>query len=360
MILQSLSLQNFRSYAKAAFTFSPETTVVVGPNTTGKSNLVEAVYLLASGKSFRAEKDIQLMTFHKDITRVTGQLEDSDQEQGALEVLITSIGQESDTPREQNMTKRYFVNGVPKRRVDFAGILPAVLFSPSDLEIVIDGPSVRRRFLDDVLEQTDRSYRIALATYQKAMRQRNALLETTRELGIRNEKLFSYWDDMLIEHGSVITQKREALIEYLNTQSRQLISFRVAYDKSVISRERLNQYKEAEVAAGVTLVGPHRDDFLLYLSQGEEQDIRQYGSRGQQRLVVLGLKLLQVAYMADVLGSRPLLLLDDIFSELDDKHIKLVLDVVPKQQTIMTTTHKEFVDQKKLKETNIIELEIGK
>jgi DNA replication and repair protein RecF len=339
MNLQSIHLQNFRSYAKADFTFSPEVTFIVGENTAGKSNLIEAMSYLSSGKSFRADKELQVIKFGTEVARVTGKVTGEDSV--TLETVFAFLPSPG---REAYFQKRFLVNEVPKRRVDFAGILPSVLFTPEDLEIIIASPSIRRNFFDSVLEQIDRDYRQALLSYTKAIRQRNALLEDVRETGSRNTEQFSYWDDLLIKNGQVITRKREVFVTFLNTGEKTILPLQVQYEPSRISVERLLQYKDAEVGAGVTLVGPHRDDFHVTIPvQKEEKDVRYFGSRGQQRLVVLQLKLLQILYMEQSLGSRPLLLLDDIFSELDSGHINHILEEIPKQQTIITTTHEEFL-----------------
>ncbi|MBI2431204.1 MAG: DNA replication and repair protein RecF [Candidatus Levybacteria bacterium] len=343
MILEHLSLQNFRSYSKSDFTFSPYTTVIVGPNTSGKTNLLEAIYLLSSGKSFRAERDVEMIRFQEELARVKGKTDDSE-----LEVVLTT------------QLKKYLVNGVSKRRIDFTDNLMVVIFAPADLEIVVDSPSVRRNFLDESISQVDREYRQALITYSKALRQRNALLDLAREKGVRNERQFTYWDQLLIQAGEVITKRREEFIAFLNSKEKDVFDFAAIYDKSVISKERLLQYKDAEMGAGVTLVGPHRDDFSVFMFNNMREtthDMKLFGSRGQQRLVVLQLKLLQLIFMEEATGQRPLLLLDDIFSELDDAHIHLVSEIMDRQQTILTTTHKEFIDKKHLKEANVIELE---
>lgn len=351
MILQSLSLQNFRSYKRATFDFSSETTFIIGENTAGKSNLIEAISFLSRGKSFRADKEIQVIRFGSDIARVLGKVTGEDRVQ--LETVFALLPVQNG---ERFFQKRYLVNGLPKRRVDFAGQLPSVLFTPEDLEIIIASPSVRRNFLDAVLEQVDREYRIALNAYTKALRQRNALLEFARETGQRKTEQFSYWDELLIQNGQLITKKREAFIEFINREGKEVMDCVVSYGHSRISEERLLQYKEAEAAAAVTLVGPHRDDFSVQISAGkEEKDVRFFGSRGQQRLVILQLKLLQLSYMERHLGERPLLLLDDIFSELDNRHISHVLELVGKQQTIITTTHEEFI-QSQEKSSKVIHL----
>ncbi len=340
-MLISLSLHNFRNHKKADFSFDSGTTVIIGPNGSGKTNLIEAISMLALGKSKKAEKDQQLIRFTEVACQVKGKLS-RNSEEDLMEVLL---GQKE----TGFLQKKYLVNGVAKRRVDFAGNLLVVHFSPVDLDMIAGQPSQRRKFLDDVLEQTDFSYRNALTLYFKALKQRNALLEQVQELGVRDEKLFSYWDELLITHGNTITNKRAGLIHYLNEQKKTLFPFSLGYDSSTISRERLLQYKNAEVGAGVTLVGPHRDDVIIETETGGSSvAVRHFASRGQQRLVALEMKLMQLAYIARQMDEKPLLLLDDIFSELDGVHIEKILSVLPAYQTIITTTHREFVPERML------------
>lgn len=377
-MLTHLSLQNFRSYTKSEFAFGSNTTVIVGPNTSGKTNLIEAISLLSTGKSFRADKDVQLIQFEKEMARVKGKVEDPEDPSRspsgsvrtrlteridgagiALEVLLT-IGE---VGGKKSPLKRYMVNGVGKRLVDFAAHLPTVLFSPSDLAIIADSPSGRRKFLDAVLEQANREYRLAHSEYVKALRQRNALLEQVRETGKRDNRVFAYWDELLIKNATIISLEREAFIKAFNDSNKEIFDCTAMYDKSILSKERLLQYKDAEIGAGVTLVGPHRDDFSIRIypngtpNKHELVDLKFYGSRGQQRLAILQLKVFQLSFLEKTLEKRPLLLLDDIFSELDSGHIELVSGLIGKQQTIMTTTHEEFVDKKVLKEAHMIKLD---
>lgn len=348
MNLKHLSLQNFRNYAKHSIEFENPLTVVLGPNTAGKTNLLEAIYLLSTGKSFRALADLEVISFDKDISRVKGELEDG----VVLEVVVSRRDKEG----RPGLYRKYLINGLPKRRADFAGYFHTLLFSPSHLDIISGSPGLRRVFFDEVLEPTDRDYRIALVAYEKALKARNALLHAVREgRKSRDESVFEYWDSLLIKNADVISEKRREFVEYINGFKKDLIDFSVEYDKSEMSRERLVQYKHAEEASGMTLVGPQRDDFLIYLEKGKEA--KNYGSRGQQRLVVLQLKLAQLAYIEKVLGERPMLLLDDIFSELDDEHIGEVIGVIGKQKTVITTTHKEFL--KRLpKDASVLELRL--
>src|SRR5581483_8568682 len=336
MFLKSLSLQNFRNYPKSEFSFSPQSTLVVGPNTSGKSNLLEAISFLSFGKSSKTEKDAEAIQFDKDFARLKGSITNN-QDSLDLEVVITP------------MSKKYLVNGVAKRRVDFSSHVSCVIFSPADLDIIIGSPSLRRNFLDEALESVDREYRVALLEYTKALRQRNSLLDLVQKTGKRQTSQFEYWDELLIRHGNYLTKKRAEFITYINSKEKDIFNCTAVYDKSEISKERLLQYENAEVLSGVTLDGPHRDDFLVELgdkAQNLTHNAKKFGSRGQQRLVILQLKFIQMDFIEKGLGERPILLLDDVFSELDEGHIGVVLQIIDKQQTVTTTTHKELVPPK--------------
>lgn len=359
MFLKSLSFQNFRSYKKSDFTFGSNTTFIVGQNTAGKTNLIEGMFFLSSGKSLRAEKDFELIKFGESICRIKGKMSDG-REVAELEVLFVN--------QNNNFSKKHLVNGISRRRIDFAANFNVVLFSPEALEIIIGPPSLRRGFLNNVLEQVDRDYRLAISTYEKALRQRNALLDLVKETGKRPEQQFEYWDEILIKNGELVTQKRAELIDFINKESKEIYDFTLIYDKSIVSKNRLLQYKEAELGAGVTLVGPHRDDIQFSCETGsgsagqisnketELIDIKAFGSRGQQRLAVLQLKLLELSFIEKSLGERPVFLLDDIFSELDSGHIKHILSMLGRQQTIITTTHEEFVPKDILEKSQVIKL----
>jgi DNA replication and repair protein RecF len=380
MILTSLVLQNFRSYSQKKFDFQNQTTVIVGQNTAGKTNLVESMMLLSSGKSVRAQKDSEMIRFGQDVAWVKGLVKITHPlpppGEGRLSASIPSGGGElkgwvssedkitlevmiaQGEATGGRLTKKYLVNGLAKSRTNFIGSLPSVLFRPEELDIIVDGPSMRRDFLHEVLEQVDREYRAAKLIYDKALRQRNALLDVAKETGRRNEEQFQYWDNLLITNGNMITQKREAFISFVNETQKDIMPLVMTYDKSTISEERLLQYKDAEIHAGVTLVGPQRDDFFIEIpdSIGQYHNVQHFGSRGQQRLVILQLKMLHIQFVENMLGKKPLLVLDDIFSELDERHIALVMERISGQQVIITTTHKEFIDEKLLKDFAMIEL----
>jgi DNA replication and repair protein RecF len=352
--LKTLSLQNFRSYEKSSFDFDNKT-LIIGPNTAGKTNVIEAISMISNGKSFKTDKDAQMVKFGQEIGRIKGQVgEDS------LEIVLTT----GEVEGQRTQTKKFLVNGVSKRRQDFVGRLQTVLFSPLDLEIVIGSPSNRRNFMDEALEQVDPDYRIAISEYEKGIRQRNSLLELSRKMGRRDVKQFEYWDNLVIKYGQIVTQKREEFIAFLNNKTKDIFDFVTLYDKSIMSYDRLLEYQEEEFLAGVTLVGPHRDDLVFDMLDEETRtakNIKFFGSRGQQRLTVLQLKLLVLRFLegthsADSGQGSPLLLLDDIFSELDETHIVHVLQMLKDRNSVVTTTHEEFVPKEFLTSLKVIKL----
>lgn len=306
--LSKVSLQNFRNYERADFDFD-RVTVVVGENGAGKSNLMEALYLLATGKSFRAERDTEMIKYNAQCSVLNAQCDGVD--------LRVVLGER----------KRFEVNGVVRRQIDFVGNLRAVCFAPQDMELITGSPGGRRRYLDFVIGQMDREYRRSLISYEKGLRQRNRLLERIRE-GMAGRNQLYFWDKLVIKDGEYLTRKRGEYLDRLGA----------VYDKSVVSEARLAQYEVEEVAAAVTLVGPHRDDFRI---EQEGRDVSKFGSRGEQRMAVLALKKGEIEY----LGGSPVLLLDDIFSELDHKHREEVGKLVENYegQVVMTTADEHLV-----------------
>lgn len=325
-MIKKLDLQNFRSYSKRSFEFSEKTTLIVGPNASGKTNILEAIYCLAIGKSFRAEKEEEVIKESENFA------------------LIKTDNLEIVYDNRERFSKLYKVNGIGKRQADFVGNLRAVLFCPQDLEIATDSPSVRRKYLDLVLVQIFKDYRVATHIYEKALRQRNKLLKVARDQVLVTRSQFEYWDKLLIDNGKIIHEKRKDFLGFLELD----------YDSSIISEERLEKYQHEEIAAAMTLVGPHRDDFIIKIQDTKnkiQKDVKRFGSRGEQRLAVFDIKLKELEYVEKNTGGKPILILDDIFSELDDKNRHKVLEIIPQQQTIMTTT--EFMA---IKDARVVEL----
>lgn len=343
MILKKLQLQNFRNYQRQEFEFASGVSLVVGSNTSGKTNLLESIYLLASGKSFRAQVEQEMIRAGKEVARVKGKTEEEE-----LEIILTR----GEIRGERVAKKQYLLNGVRKRKMDFVGCLRAVFFGPEDLDLVVDSPATRRNYLNMVLEQVDREYRRASLSYQKGLRQRNRLLEQIRDRGLSRTALF-FWDKLLIENGEIMTQKREELIDFINDQPGYFNDLRVVYHKNLISPARLEKYKDREVGAAMTLVGPHRDDFEF---KDKDRSLHAFGSRGEQRTAVFSLKLAELKFVVQKTGESPVLLLDDIFSELDHERRKRLLEVIPQQQTMITTTDIHLVEPAYRKRVKIIKL----
>lgn len=453
MILSSLTLQNFRNFKKRSFEFLPGVTVIVGPNTSGKTNILEAIYFLATGKSSRAEVEKEVIAWGEEIARVSAEVENTQALRSPTKNFVAADRPDEtsglirsskifvDSPRlletmkleavittgqvagKKAPKKQFLVNGVKKRLTDFLGNFYAVLFSPQDLQLVTDSPSSRRKYLNDVLSVVDQEYQQALLIYEKALRQRNRILDKIREKQAGFSQL-DYWDQVLIKNGKIITQKREALINFLNRQYKVLkqedyqfsiidkrpplnfakfcgLSFELVYKKNEISEKRLEEKREKEILLGMTLVGPHRDDFIVaeipnskfqFSSEGEEtsdavvsipnkfpisnsqsqrdlsahgnqgkdhksRDLSVYGSRGEQRLAVLWLKLGELNFLEEKTGQKSVLLLDDIFSELDKDHRELVTKVIPNQQTIVTMADPQMIKEEFLKRAKVIKLE---
>jgi DNA replication and repair protein RecF len=349
MSLTTLKLKNFRNHKNASFSF-PLTTVIIGRNTVGKTSILEAIQFLSLGKSFKADKDMDAISEGQDFANIEAKIMDTDGKTTLTVVLAK---------RENGFSKKYMVNNVARRLSDFISHFPSVLFTPEDLEIVTDSPSLRRNYINTILCQTDKKYRISLGIYEKAIRHRNRMLYLTRE-GKKyfGPAEFEYWDNIVIQNGNILTDERETFVKHVNTADKQVFPFDIFYDKSTISTERLLKYYDAERASATTLVGPQRDDFFFRF-RGTEKAISEFGSRGEQRLTIFQMKIIETFYIKEKIDIFPTLLLDDIFSELDNTNIHRVLDLLPHQQTIITTTHKEFVPEKILKreDVEIIELQ---
>lgn len=342
MLLQKIKLSNFRVYKKDTFEFSDTLTTIVGPNTVGKTNILEAIYLLATGKSFRAPVEKAVIAHESDLARIEGLITNQN---GIQELtIITTNGTINGT---RTAGKRYLVNGVGKQKSNFVGEFNAVVFSPEDIQLITGSPARRRNFLDSVLIQTDRKYAYSLTEYEKAIRRRNKLLYRMREENILREEELEHWNDLVIMHGQIITKFREEFINFLNKQHTPEFNFILNYDHSIISKERLLKYQQAELSAGYTLIGPHRDDFILQLQMlhglPTNHNLANFGSRGEQRMCTLWLKYGELKFLENKTQEKPVLLLDDIFSELDKEHRQLIKNIIPGYQTIITTADEHYL-----------------
>ena len=348
-MLTKVTLTNFRSYEMKELEMFDGVNVVFGPNAYGKTNLLEAIFLMSVGDSFRAKRTEEMVRFGEELGRVGGQIIDEKGELMTIEVIVNG-----GVVMGKVVNKRkYIIDGVSKRRKDLVGLLPLVLFRPEDVELISGSPDVRRKFLDKVLLQTDKSYDHSLTTYEQALRRRNKLLDAIREGAVTRYSL-TFWDGLMIKHGAIIQEKRREFVDYINSlfqRSELFNKLNLEYDASPISEARLEQYKDAETALGYTLVGPHKDDLMI---KEEERNLSVYGSRGEQRMAVLACKMGEIYYLEEKTKRRAVLLLDDIFSELDEEHKQEVLRVMVGRQVIVTTADEGDVPM--FKKVNLIRL----
>lgn len=369
MSILKLRLENFRNIKKRSFEFDSLVNVIIGPNASGKTNILESIFLLSTGKSFKAKIEEEMINYDASLARVEGNLDSGSgghldgsdvggfRQTNSLEVVLTRGEIDIGGDRfEKAPRKKLLINGLSRRLVDFAGNLKTVLFGPWDMDLVTQSPALRRKFLDNVLSQVDREYRRSILSYEKGLKQRNRLLLRIREEGLSRSQLL-FWDRLLIKNGDYISRKREEFIDFANKLEvdSPFDSFDLEYDKSAISEARLEQYAQEEVMAATTLVGPHRDDIVFKAknSNQKERDLSRFGSRGEQRMAVLWLKLAEFCFVEKNSGEKPLFLLDDIFSELDYEHRQIIFSLLRKTdnytgfslgQSIVTTADEHYVE----------------
>jgi len=349
MEILSLALLNFRNLAVKKMTFGEDLTVIVGPNGSGKSNILEACGLLAGLRASRIETDLDLVKFGKSEAKVESKVK-SQSEEKVLTINFVVID-------ELYVKKAYFVDGIKKRLSDFVANFSIIIFSPPDLDLVSDSPQLRRHHLDSFLSSLDRNYHRSVSAYGKIVSRRNRILQRIAEGSAKPMEL-DFWDGRLLAHAKFITQKREEFFEFLNfiesaLPGGQKGELKWLLNQSQITQEKLLKNRERDIAAGMTLSGPQRDDFR-FVYKG--RDLAYFGSRGEQRMATLALKLAELEYVQVKIGERPILALDDIFSELDWEHREAVLSVVGKQQTIITAAEGESVPKQLLKGAQIVHL----
>lgn len=333
MKLERLTLENFRSYTKQVFHFA-DTTIIVAPNGAGKTNVLEAIYLLATGTSERASVTEEMINFASEIGSVAGVIEHNEERIELSVVLTRGVYMGKRTPK-----RRYLVDGVARTRSAIVGKLAAVLFRPEDMRLIEGSPSRRRGYLDSTLSMAHVEYARALGVYEASLKRRNRLLDAIRD-GLARKEQLSYWDQSIIKNGNILSDYRRDFLDYLSQVQTSFGQYSLEYDASTISPSRLLQYESAEIAIGYTLVGPHKDDFVI---KTEGRDLMKYGSRGEQRLAVLFLKIGGMQYVEDKLKVKSVLLLDDIFSELDLIHRQEVVKMMEGRQTIVTSAEEEVV-----------------
>lgn len=336
-MISSIRLQQFRSYKDASFHLDPSVNIIVGPNASGKTNLLEAVLVVARGSSYRV-KDADLVAFEADWARLDAQTPDHDR--------IVKM-------QAQNGFKKSFeIDGAALQRLSQQRSMPVVLFEPDHLLLLSGSPDMRRSFLDDLIEQTSPGFGATRRHYKRVLAQRNALLKKNPQN--LKEQLF-VWNLRLSELGGQIARERHALVERFNDRATDLYSSLAGRTNTIALQyaskfqpetyettmlRKLEENIELDTLRGYTVYGPHRDDIVALI---DGHPMQEAASRGETRTLVLALKILELQLLESVRDQKPMLLLDDVFSELDAKRRRALTQYVQSYQTFITTTDADVV-----------------
>ena len=340
MFIESIELSDYRNYSHLHIDFHKGTNVLYGDNAQGKTNILEAVYVCSTTKSHRGSKDKEIIRFGADESHIK------------MMVRRDGIPYRIDMHLKKNKAKGVAVNGVPiKKASELFGIVNVIFFSPEDLNIIKNGPAERRRFVDLELCQLNRLYVYNLAQYNKTVIQRNKLLKDI-DYNTSLKETLPMWNEQLLKYGTELIIMRSEFIKELNPLIAEILSggketLSIAYEPNVSPenfREQLAKNQFQEIRQRQTLTGPHRDD-LNFIVNGT--DIRRFGSQGQQRTAALSLKLAEIELVKKIVKDYPVLLLDDVLSELDSKRQEHLLSEITHIQTLITCTGlDEFVNSK--------------
>lgn len=357
MYIKKLKLSGFRNYKGAELEFSPLTNVIYGNNAQGKTNILEAVYLFAQGRSHRAKTDKELIRFGDEAARLKIDFEDSKRcYSGQMQIL-------------KNGRKSVSINHVHIMKLSkLMNYLNVVMFSPEDLNLVKGSPNARRRFIDSSVSQLYPSYLANLMEYNKALNQKNSLLKMLRKNGINSDPTLSVWNEQLARNGAKIMKARIGFIEEINAAAQQIqneISGEALYIKYMpsiksddISPEAIADYlkerERRELDFGASLYGVQRDDIEIFVN---EREAKLFGSQGQQRTAALSMKIAQSEYIKEIKGEYPVLLLDDIMSELDINRRMYLAERIRDKQVLITSTDTDLIN--KDTDTRLFHIENG-
>jgi DNA replication and repair protein RecF len=366
MHIQELTLTHYRNYDKLQLQFDDKVNVIIGENAQGKTNLMEAIYVLAFSKSHRTPKDKELIQWDQEYAKIEGNILKRKQ-RFPLEIVLSSKG------------KKAKLNHLEQKRLsDYIGALNVVMFAPEDLNLVKGSPQIRRRFIDMEIGQIQPVYIYHLGQYQKILKQRNHLLKLLQRRQA-DPTMLDVLTEQLITHAAIILEKRflflgllrkwaqpihqgittglEMLdIEYLSnldvSEETDKETLRIAYE------EKFSALRTREVERGTTLAGPHRDDLSFYVNG---KDVQAFGSQGQQRTTALSLKLAEIELIHKEVGDYPILLLDDVLSELDDSRQSHLLETIQgKVQTFVSTTNVSGIQHDTLRQAELFNIQAGK
>lgn len=366
MHIKELKLRNYRNYNKLEVSFDDKINVIIGENAQGKTNLMEAIHVLAFTKSHRTSHEKELIQWEKEYAKIEGRVEKRNQNI-PLEIIISNKG------------KKAKLNHLEQKRLsDYVGAANVVMFAPEDLTLVKGPPSIRRRFIDMELGQIQPTYIYHLTQYQKILKQRNHLLKQLQRNNLSDRTMLEVLTTQIIEHASIILEKRFSFLKLLRSWankihysiSRNLEQLEIEYQATIEVSEvenkenisniyltKFNEIQEKEIERGTTLIGPHRDDLLFFVNN---KDVQTYGSQGQQRTTALSLKLAEIELIHSEVGEYPILLLDDVLSELDDyRQSELLNTIQGKVQTFVSTTSVDGIHHKTLENAELFHVENG-
>lgn len=350
MIIEEVKGINFRNYEQFQIQIHPKLNIFVGENAQGKTNILEAIYLCAIGKSFRTNKEQEMINIIKDQSYVKVKVNKKDNMNTDIEIML-----------DIEKKKKIKVNKIPLIKVgELLGNLNVVLFSPEDLKIIKEGPKERRKYLDNEISQIMPKYYYTLNQYNKILQQRNQLL---RDNKVKNTEM-EIWNDQLVNNGSWLMVYRRNFIKKIGilsklmhrkiTEGSENLEIKYKSDVEISEKDDVRDIKEKfmiklkrlsdlEEERNITLTGPHRDDLIFKING---MDVKNFGSQGQQRTSVLSLKLAELELIKGEVGEYPVLLLDDVMSELDVKRQKYLINSLKNVQTFITTTSMEYIATK--------------
>ena len=343
MYINKIKLQNFRNYNEQEINLNKSINVFYGDNAQGKTNILEAIFLCTFGKSFRTNKEKELIKLGKDNANVIIEYEKKDRD-GKISISISD-------------KKQILVNGIKiKKLSELLGNINIVIFTPDDINILKGGPALRRRFLDMMIGQLKPNYVYTLNMYIKTLEQRNNYLRQIKEEN-KPENLLDIWDEKLIEYADIIYKYRKEFIDKIKKKIN-IIHKKITDEKEEINiqytsnceskevySELLKQRRKLDIIKGFTTKGIHRDDFEIYINNKE---LSIYGSQGQNRTAILSLKLSELQVIYDEIEEEPILLLDDFMSELDSKRRNHFLEKINDTQVIITCTDKIDIEKNKI------------
>ncbi|SHN33029.1 DNA replication/repair protein RecF [Gracilibacillus kekensis] len=367
MHIQQLSLTNYRNYHQLSVQFDDKINVFIGENAQGKTNLMEAIYVLGFSKSHRTTKDKELIQWEQNYAKIEGSIFKRKQK-FPLEIQINNKG------------KKAKLNHLEQKRLsDYIGALNIVMFAPEDLNLVKGSPQIRRRFIDMEIGQIQPIYIYHLGQYVKILKQRNHLLKQLQKRKNDDVTMLRVLTEQMTEHAAIILEKRFLFMKRLRSWayeihkgiSRGIEELSLQYAATInvseddnkqriinVLQETFTSIENKEVERGTTLIGPHRDDLLFYVNG---KNVQTYGSQGQQRTTALSLKLAEIELIYQEINDYPILLLDDVLSELDDFRQSHLLDTIEgKVQTFVSTTSVDGIDHQTLEKAEIFKIDNGK